>query len=211
MADAGFIIYSTAIGAFSALFSIWWTCWIFENNPNIPNDRTYLQGLFVLALLASCWFLTFALIQEDVGNLPKSSGERGSVTNLPTSTYAVFCVFISFVLLLWDCFCRGRSCRGQPPHLIPAFPSCFAIGAVCCLVIPGLTFLAVYERESSGSIPNPHQDYVEHLFPKGVAMVVIGFTVNFLALFMYLREKALVPAALQGGGRSDGADLPPGS
>lgn len=201
MEDAGFIAYCAAIGVFSASFSFGWTRWIFENNPSIPRERQSLHSIFVFALLASCWFLTFGLTQEDIGNLPASSG-KGSVANLTISTYGVFCVFVSFVLLSWDCFCRGRTGRGQPPHLIPAFPSVFAIAAACCLVVPGLTLLAVYEKESSTSLSYPHQDYIEVLVPKGVAMVSIGCAVNAAALFLYFRERVLVPSdmAQEGGG-----------
>jgi hypothetical protein len=196
MLDAGFIIYSAVIGVFSVSFSLWWTCWIFENNPSIPTDRRTLQGIFAFALLASCWFLTFGMTQEDIGNLPTTS-ERGSAVNLTISTYAVFCVFISFVLLVWDCFCRGSASRGEPPHLIPAFPAFVAIVAACCLVIPGLTLLAVYEKESSTSLSYPHQDYIERLCPKGITMVSVGFAVNAAALFLYLRGKIMVPSIFQ--------------
>jgi hypothetical protein len=86
--------------------------------------------------------------------------------------------------------------------LIPAFPAFAAIVAACCLVIPGLTLLAVYEKESSASLSYPHQDYIERLFPKGITMVSVGFAVNAAALFLYLRGNFVVPSIFQGEGDS---------
>ncbi|KAL3932882.1 MAG: hypothetical protein SGBAC_010642 [Bacillariaceae sp.] len=186
MANTGFVSYTIAVGLFSAAFAYWWTRWIFEENPEIPSERRTFHSIVVFALLTSSWFVAFGITQEDIGNLPAADG-RGTITNLTIVTYAVISATISLALFLWDIFCRGT--RGQPPHLIPAFYAAVAMGASCCLVVPGLTMLSVYSSESTAALSYPHQQYIESLSTKGIIATCVGFAVDGGILLLYMKDK----------------------
>jgi len=189
MGDAGFVILTIVTGLFSAGFTFWWTRWIFEKNPDISApERLTFHSIVVFALLTSSWFVAFAMTQEDIGNLPAAEG-RGTFLNLTIVTYAVICTVISLSLFLWDCFCRGLNCRGQPPHLIPSFYAAVTMGASCCLVVPGLTILSVHSKESSEALSYPHQDYIESLSMKGTIAVCVGVVIDSGILLLYLKNK----------------------
>lgn len=188
MVNAGFVVFTIAVGLFSAAFTVWWTCWIFEENPTIPKqERRAFHSIVVFALLTSAWFVAFGMTQEDIGNLPAAQG-RGTMTNLTIVTYAVICTVVSLSLFLWDCFCRG-STPGRPPHLVPAFYAAIAMGASCFLVVPGLTLLSVYFKESSEAMSYPHQHYIESLSTKGIIGTCVGFVVDGGILLLYMKNK----------------------
>ena len=189
MMGAGFVLCTIAVGIFSAAFTVWWTLWIFEENPEIPSERRTFHSIVVFALLTSSWFVAFGITQEDIGNLPAAEG-RGTITNLTIVTYAVICAVISLSLFLWDCFCRGMNYRGRPPHLIPAFYAAVAMGASCCLVVPGLTLLSVFSKESSAALSYPHQQYIESLSTKGAIVTCVGFAVDGGILLLYMKKKS---------------------
>ena len=189
MVDAGFVVFTIVVGLFSGAYTFWWTRWIFEENPGIPaTERQTLHSIVVFALLTCSWFFAFAMTQEDIGNLPAAEG-RGSVLNLTIVTYAVICTVISLSLFLWDSFCRGKNCRGQPPHLIPSFYAAITMCASCFLVVPGFTLLAVHSKESSEALSYPHQDYIESLSMKGIVAVSSGLAIDGGILLLYLKQK----------------------
>jgi hypothetical protein len=186
MVNAIYAIYFTIIGFFSISFAFFWTKWIFENNPLIPpsKERRGLQIFAVFALFTSCWCMTYSKTQEDLGIVPKAP-ELGKFS---LSTYAACCIFSSAFLLVWDCFCRGRSCNGQPPQLVPTIPAVGAIASGSCLVVPGLTILAVYESTNATNY-YLHQEYIDGLFLKGVVSILVGSMIIVSAVFLWFRTR----------------------
>lgn len=183
MVNVAFALITTGIGIISLLFAVWWTCWIlFENEETIPpQHRRPLQILIVFGILASSYFLTFGIVQEDLGNAFVS--DEHAVLTL--SSYGVISLFLFVALLFWDMVCRGRNSDGLAPHLIPAFPACVALLAMSCSLVPGTTLLSLYMKYREES-PDFHREYIDKLLPKGIGLVSVGAAVDAIALVIYL-------------------------
>jgi hypothetical protein len=191
MVETSFALILTLIGVVILGFSLWWTAWILEFNPLIPKERGNLQFHLVFLLLWSCWFVAFSFTHADLSddddtNKPSPDNTRSEIT---MATYAVCCVGLFVLLLLWDCFMRG-----EPPHIIPPFSLFLALLFSCCLLVPGLSLLSIYcrERESDDS----HRDYIDKLKVNGIVGVSIGSLFNLVGLTIWIQRK-FVKASLE--------------
>jgi hypothetical protein len=183
--DVGAICLWILIGFTALLVSVCWTRWLYQNNPEVSNDRKgYLQTILVFCLLSSCLFLTFAVLRED---LTKKHGDPKPQREITLAGGGIICVATFAILLAWDCFCRGKA-----PHLVPAYWSTVALIGTCSLLIPGLTILSIHRMEmvrNDGTIEDYYKSYVEGLQSKGIGLVAAGAFIDLLVLLIWVRQR----------------------
>lgn len=181
MSNPGFVLITLCAGVLSLVFSFWWTSWIFCNNPLITSQKKrWNQRVLTFFLLVSCWFLAFAITQEDLGYWPSSEGRA----DLVWSSLGVVAVVMFLFLLLWDCFCCG-----EPPHLIPTRSAVVAIVGTSAFLMPGLALLAVYQNENGVLNESISDEYVPRLLNKGIGLAVTGSAIDIVAICNWGREK----------------------
>ena len=177
-----FSLITAATAVISLLYSIWWPFMVLDNSPDVPKHRRNLQIVLVFFLLASCWFVTYAITQADLHKV-RTSNERADLT---LSSYGAICVCFFAFLLFWDCLARGRA-----PHLVPTRSGAVSLMATTICLVPGMTLLAVYKQETVDGISEIHTEYIESLKPKGIIMVSIGYFFDLVAVSVWLRGRVV--------------------
>ena len=172
-------------GSTVLLVSVWWSTWLYQHNPDVCNNRKgYFQPILVACLLGSCSFLTFGILRQDLKQQPSDPKTQSEIT---LAGGGVICVCTFAILLIWDCFCRGKA-----PHLVPSYWATIALLATSSLLVPGLTILAVYRTEIEETDENDdyyYVDYISALKWKGIGLVGAGGFIEFVVLSIWLRER----------------------